>query len=300
MHQQDNKMEMESPSDLDGAGDRRTQSITESDTPRYIKRKLANGLPIPVYISPESDQWDKERRADANKGLRETPPHPESSIKVLKDFLCCPICSDPCIETTTTNCGHKFCRQCIDQWRKQKPICPICSTLITSQHRLYSDDQFVESQLIFLRPDVKRRFENAQKKRLQILLEERKSRSVTKLVRRKLDNYLTFLRCKNSMDFSKKIYSTSQTYIAGKFSKWSDKFNPNILLGIIIGALFVLCASYITDNTQFLHYIWLAAKNYDGQIPEQWLGTQKEPPVIMTPFQDIINGFNFWHLWMRR
>jgi hypothetical protein len=55
----------------------------------------------------------------------------------LKDPVDCPICLDTCtkLETISTNCNHTFCKDCICSHidhRKQKPVCPMCRTYITS------------------------------------------------------------------------------------------------------------------------------------------------------------------------
>lgn len=39
----------------------------------------------------------------------------------------CPICLDDMISSKKLQCGHEFCRKCIDQAFKTKPVCPTCN-----------------------------------------------------------------------------------------------------------------------------------------------------------------------------
>ena len=46
----------------------------------------------------------------------------------------CPICLSPISsnlqQTTTTSCGHLFCRGCLQKWLQQKRNCPMCKASI--------------------------------------------------------------------------------------------------------------------------------------------------------------------------
>ena len=41
------------------------------------------------------------------------------------DTVCC-ICMDDVTEEKQLGCGHKFCKECIAGWVKEKPTCPEC------------------------------------------------------------------------------------------------------------------------------------------------------------------------------
>lgn len=47
--------------------------------------------------------------------------------------MTCSICLENNPEHTMINCGHLFHKECIDQWIKIKPICPLCRTLCISE-----------------------------------------------------------------------------------------------------------------------------------------------------------------------
>lgn len=66
----------------------------------------------------------------------------ESSLKSLEKEITCSICfeifNDP---QTLVNCGHSFCKGCLDQWRASGPEnahrnnCPMCRQSIISTIR---------------------------------------------------------------------------------------------------------------------------------------------------------------------
>ncbi|XP_065826699.1 uncharacterized protein [Oscarella lobularis] len=41
----------------------------------------------------------------------------------------CAICYSA-VASKTLSCGHKFCKGCIDQWFKEKPVCPTCGAVL--------------------------------------------------------------------------------------------------------------------------------------------------------------------------
>jgi|APGre2960657404_1045060.scaffolds.fasta_scaffold70793_2 hypothetical protein len=64
-----------------------------------------------------------------------------SSIKELTtEIECCSICletNDVVHEVRRTHCGHSFCSNCILEWMKRSPRCPLCnSDLITEYCRI--------------------------------------------------------------------------------------------------------------------------------------------------------------------
>ena len=39
----------------------------------------------------------------------------------------CLICMQPITRPKRLQCGHHFCKSCIEQWEKQRPVCPTCN-----------------------------------------------------------------------------------------------------------------------------------------------------------------------------
>eukprot|EP00971_Amphidinium_carterae_P200544 3979522-Amphidinium_carterae.1 len=45
----------------------------------------------------------------------------------MQSELVCSICQDWVIHASSLECGHMFCRECIDRWLAQKKfLCPVC------------------------------------------------------------------------------------------------------------------------------------------------------------------------------
>lgn len=270
---------MDSDFDFEGAGDRREHRSPGSDTTPYIKRRFANGLPIPVFPTRGANDHSEDLQ-----GAHVPPAASPSLVNVLKEYLCCPVCKDTCIETTAANCGHKFCKECLNELQRQKPLCPICSTFITSHHRLYSDDLFVESQLPYLRPEFRRRFELARSVRLEKLMKANNG-SMMKSVRRKLDNSLVYLKCKNSFNLATKIRSTSYSLFE-KIYEWNHAFDRKLAFGILLGMLLTMMYFGLFGRfVDFWQYTWLAWKNYNGTIPEDWLKQMLRHESVDVPLQ---------------
>jgi len=47
-------------------------------------------------------------------------------LATLGSELICAICQELFVEASTVECGHSFCRMCIENWLKTKLSCPIC------------------------------------------------------------------------------------------------------------------------------------------------------------------------------
>ena len=67
----------------------------------------------------------------------------ESWKKMIFDHLQCIICNDIFEIPFVTNCGHTFCKKCIEEWRKESEKCPICRSDIVS----FSRNQVLVGQL---------------------------------------------------------------------------------------------------------------------------------------------------------
>lgn len=73
--------------------------------------------------------------ADIFKNVSEVSPfkEPPSRSKLEEDDLTCSVCTELFIDAVTLGCSHTFCKFCIEQWRKNGDICPICRTKIKGQ-----------------------------------------------------------------------------------------------------------------------------------------------------------------------
>ncbi|XP_036007520.1 nuclear factor 7, brain-like [Fundulus heteroclitus] len=49
----------------------------------------------------------------------------------LEEDLCCPVCQDVFKDPVLLSCSHSFCKECLKNWWREKPIkeCPVCKTI---------------------------------------------------------------------------------------------------------------------------------------------------------------------------
>ena len=57
--------------------------------------------------------------------------------------LCCPICYDSMVKPVLAQCGHCFCKGCIEQWILESPECPICRRSIDTDGQEFEDEESV-------------------------------------------------------------------------------------------------------------------------------------------------------------
>lgn len=66
-----------------------------------------------------------------------------SNLDFVEEELQCSICTELFIKAITLNCAHTYCKFCIDKWRLNHDICPICRNKITSQSSTLVVDNFI-------------------------------------------------------------------------------------------------------------------------------------------------------------
>lgn len=62
-------------------------------------------------------------------------------------------CWQPCV----LNCGHLFCKKCIDEWKKKKKLCPMCRAKISSCVRMHKMDTIIDKNVSLLSDEAKAR-----------------------------------------------------------------------------------------------------------------------------------------------
>ena len=64
----------------------------------------------------------------------------DGSEKEFEDT--CPVCFDSFKKEVTTQCGHRFCKQCLGRAKKRLPSCPVCrSQLVSYSRNMYLFDK---------------------------------------------------------------------------------------------------------------------------------------------------------------
>ncbi|XP_038131642.1 nuclear factor 7, brain-like [Cyprinodon tularosa] len=48
-----------------------------------------------------------------------------------EEDLCCPVCQDVFKDPVVLSCSHSFCKECLKNWWREKPVkdCPVCKTI---------------------------------------------------------------------------------------------------------------------------------------------------------------------------
>ena len=64
-------------------------------------------------------------------------------MELADNHLQCPICMEVFMMATIINCGHTFCQDCIEDWKKQHKVCPYCRTKIKYMVTSSAIDQFI-------------------------------------------------------------------------------------------------------------------------------------------------------------
>ncbi|XP_041856448.1 E3 ubiquitin-protein ligase DTX1 [Melanotaenia boesemani] len=83
--------------------------------------------PFPYITKLREFLWDRSSRGTADKhrtGVPDGKPSPERGKANEEES--CPICMEPIQTRETLQCRHSFCRGCLAQAFRHKPVCPIC------------------------------------------------------------------------------------------------------------------------------------------------------------------------------
>jgi hypothetical protein len=106
------------------------------------------------------DSWTKINDVEnAKKKLNMLTSETDSDFK-------CPICQELIISSTATNCGHIFCEFCINTWKEERSVCPICRAEMHSMNRIGCIDNFVDMVVSnFMADEIKNNRDELKRKR---------------------------------------------------------------------------------------------------------------------------------------
>ncbi|CAE7846111.1 RNF8 [Symbiodinium necroappetens] len=81
----------------------------------------------------ELDAKFKQLEAKSQQPSKEASV-PAVNLKELQSELVCSICRDWIVHAASIECGHMFCRECIDQWLAHKHfLCPVCRATVRQE-----------------------------------------------------------------------------------------------------------------------------------------------------------------------
>ena len=94
----------------------------------------------------------------------------DAVVDLCENHFQCAVCNELLVKATGLGCGHIFCRDCVNKWKKKsestmnattflgkRATCPICRSEITMQSALKNIDSFLERAVdIFFNDDAKK------------------------------------------------------------------------------------------------------------------------------------------------
>ena len=116
------------PVTVDGETSDSEDEIFEVPLEEHPNEPSASSPPVTVTVDEDNSDSD----GDAF-----------SLLELADTHLQCPICMEVFIMATTINCGHTFCQECIQDWKKKHKVCPYCRTKIKVMVTSNVIDQFI-------------------------------------------------------------------------------------------------------------------------------------------------------------
>lgn len=66
----------------------------------------------------------------------------------------CSVCNEMFMLAATVKCMHRFCSNCINQWKQKKNECPVCHSTITTSNRASAVASFIDQMVESLKDDL--------------------------------------------------------------------------------------------------------------------------------------------------
>ncbi|XP_011871913.1 PREDICTED: E3 ubiquitin-protein ligase RNF8-A-like isoform X2 [Vollenhovia emeryi] len=133
---------------------------TSDDTIASTSECIFLNLNVDQYEVPEYQIIDTIDLTEISQNILETNIKEDIYGKVghiMDEQLTCSICSELFVKATTLNCAHTFCHHCIAMWNKKRKDCPVCRKPVISRIRSLVLDNFIESMIENLPPELKNR-----------------------------------------------------------------------------------------------------------------------------------------------
>ncbi|ODN03148.1 E3 ubiquitin-protein ligase RNF8 [Orchesella cincta] len=128
------------------------EEIDKCNNPNVLKRKLklaARQVKKAKMQLVHKDLQLRQARASSTTAATAgtsagTSGNDQSVATMLETELKCGICRQTYVDATITNCGHTFCRFCINESQWIRPYCPMCNRFVTNISRNYEVDSLLD------------------------------------------------------------------------------------------------------------------------------------------------------------
>jgi len=116
----------------DAEGDNMLQQEMSKLMKEHMARVAQERLDLDARRA-ELDAKFKQLEAKSQQPSKEASA-PAVNLKELQSELVCSICRDWIVHAASIECGHMFCRECIDQWLAHKHfLCPVCRATVRQE-----------------------------------------------------------------------------------------------------------------------------------------------------------------------
>jgi len=99
--------------------------VTPSCNPSLL-REEAPPIPMPYSQTINAASLVTVPSQEVARQVSARSPSSKRTLDSLGCELVCAICQQFFVEAATVECGHSFCRMCIENWLKTKLSCPVC------------------------------------------------------------------------------------------------------------------------------------------------------------------------------
>ncbi|KAB0791728.1 hypothetical protein PPYR_03528 [Photinus pyralis] len=114
--------------------------ICAEPTPEQITDEVLNEIADTVLEATRNSQSGSLPKSQPQTAAANDDDEEDS----VDDEFQCSICTELFIKAVTLSCSHTFCKKCIDEWRKNQTICPICRAQIQNQFPTIVLDNYIE------------------------------------------------------------------------------------------------------------------------------------------------------------
>lgn len=112
------------------------KEIDNNDNIVKINSDMTPDQMITAITSTSTSSTTHKNPSSSSSSSIHLENHPEIMSYIPPQSRTCVLCMELLIDPTTTLCGHIFCWNCISEWCREKPECPLCRQANLEQNLL--------------------------------------------------------------------------------------------------------------------------------------------------------------------